>query len=691
MTTSAEALFSTVLVANRGEIACRVISALQRLGITAVAVYSEADADAAHVRAADHAVCIGPAPAAESYLSIEAVIAAAQRTGAEAVHPGYGFMSENVAFARACESAGLVFIGPGPEALEVMGDKIRSKNHVAAAGVPVIDGVSEPGLTDQELIASGRDMAFPLLIKPSAGGGGKGMHVVERPEDLPEAVSTARRVAQAAFGDGTLFIEQLIRSPRHIEVQILADHHGAVVHLGERECSLQRRHQKVVEEAPSPLLASATRERIGEAACATARSVNYRGAGTVEFLVSDLDPETFYFMEMNTRLQVEHPVTEQVTGVDLVEQQIRIAADQQLSMTQQSIRLTGHSVEARVYAEVPEAGFLPSTGTVLSLQEPQAEGVRVDSGLRVGSVIGTDYDPMLAKIITTGDNREQAMARLDRALANTVVLGVETNIAFLRQLITHDDVRAGRMDTTLIDRLLPELRFPRPDEDVAHAAALFAAAAKASRAQRFTGSEQQAWAADGWRLAEPVPAQHQVSHRGPDGHTTTVHVTLDGTTELLAPEAAGRPHIYRTPTTSQPMVLAAGRTAPEGAEVWVWSAGFCGMVTVADRQAQTLQQLAQIEAESEPAAPEVAAPLPGTVVAVHVCQGADVAAGDALLTVEAMKMEHRLLAPSAGVVTLAAAQGDTVKLGQVLATVEPQAAAEPAEEPAAQPLRPDTK
>ena len=691
MTTSATALFSTVLVANRGEIACRVISTLHRLGIRSVAVYSEADADAAHVRAADRAVCIGPASAAESYLSIDAVIEAAQRTGAEAIHPGYGFLSENVSFARACEAAGLVFIGPGSQPLEVMGDKIRSKNHVSEAGVPVIDGISDPGLTDQQLIAAAEQMPFPVLIKPSAGGGGKGMHVVERVEDLPETLTTARRVAQAAFGDDTLFIEQLIRSPRHIEVQILADNHGSVIHLGERECSLQRRHQKVIEEAPSPLLDPATRERIGQAACETARSVNYRGAGTVEFLVSDLDPSTFYFMEMNTRLQVEHPVTEEVTGVDLVEQQVRIAAGQQLSLAQESIRLTGHSIEARVYAEVPEAGFMPSIGTVIGLQDPQGEGVRVDSGLRVGSVIGTDYDPMLAKVITFGDDREQALARMDRALASTVVLGVDTNIAFLQQLVSHPDVRAGRMDTTMIDRLVPELSFPRPDDDVVHAAALFAAQSRtahptAARAQRFLGEKQQGWSTDGWRSSGPVAPQYQVSYRAPDGQIITSQVTLDATAELIAAEAGGARHLYRTPTTTMPMVLAAGHTGPQGAEVWVWSAAFCGMVTVADREAQTLQHLAQIEAEAVTAVPEVSAPLPGTVVAVHVAGESEVAAGDPLVTVEAMKMEHRLVAPLDGTATITVAQGETVKLGQVLARVEPHAAEEPLAEPGEEPV-----
>ena len=405
-------LFGTVLVANRGEIACRVIRTLRALGIRSVAVYSDADAGARHVREADRAVRIGPPEAAQSYLNIDAIIQACRDTGAEAVHPGYGFLSENVEFARALEAAGITFIGPGVESLNVMGDKIRSKNHVAGYGVPVVPGIAEPGMTDAQLIAAADAVGFPLLIKPSAGGGGKGMHIVDRPEELASTLATARRVAAGAFGDDTLFLERLVRTPRHIEVQVLADNHGNVIHLGERECSLQRRHQKVIEEAPSPLMDSlddggATRARIGEAACQAARSVHYSGAGTVEFLVSDDAPDEFFFMEMNTRLQVEHPVTEMVTGVDLVEWQVRIAAGEELTVRQADVGLTGHAVEARVYAEIPERNFLPSTGTVLLLDElpgparrPGAPArsevragrgrVRVDSSLHEGLELATN-------------------------------------------------------------------------------------------------------------------------------------------------------------------------------------------------------------------------------------------------------------------------------------------------------------
>ncbi len=379
--------FSRVLVANRGEIAVRVIRTLRRLGIHSIAVYSDADADAPHVRLADEAVHIGPAPATESYLDPARIVEAALSTGAQAVHPGYGFLSEHAGFARACREAGIVFVGPGDEALDVMGDKIRAKLHVAASGVPIVPGVADPSLDDAGLVAAAESVGFPLLVKPSAGGGGKGMQVVRAADELAAALATARRVASAAFGDDTLLLERLIERPRHIEVQVLADAAGNVVHLGERECSLQRRHQKVIEEAPSPLLDEQTRERIGLAACDAARSVGYLGAGTVEFLVSDAAPDEFFFIEMNTRLQVEHPVTELVTGVDLVEQQLRVAAGEPLAFGQQQVRLQGHAIEARVYAETPHRGFLPSTGPVVAWRAPEGEGVRVDAGVREGQQI----------------------------------------------------------------------------------------------------------------------------------------------------------------------------------------------------------------------------------------------------------------------------------------------------------------
>lgn len=457
-------MFRTVLVANRGEIACRVLGTLRRLGIRSVAVHSDADVGARHVREADVAVRLGSgtsAPGApRAYLDVDAVVAAAVASGADAIHPGYGFLSENPDLARACERAGIAFVGPGVPAMVAMADKLTAKRIVAARGVPVVPGAGTPGMPDDALVAAAPGVGFPLLVKPSAGGGGKGMVVVRSADELPGALASARRVAASSFGDDTLLLERLVEAPRHIEVQVLADTHGHVVHLGERECSLQRRHQKVVEEAPSPLLSAAGRERMGRAACEVARSVGYVGAGTVELLVPAADPETFFFIEMNTRLQVEHPVTEMVTGLDLVELQLLVAAGEPLPFTQDDVVLRGHAVEARVYAESPARGFLPATGTVLVHDDggvpsgPGATPLRLDSGIGTGTVVGSDYDPMLAKAVAWGQTRDEAIDRLDGLLARTVVLGVETNVGFLRALLADDDVRAGRLDTGLIDRLV---------------------------------------------------------------------------------------------------------------------------------------------------------------------------------------------------------------------------------------------
>lgn len=482
------AVFDTVLVANRGEIAVRVIRTLRRLGIRSVAVYSDPDADARHVREADAAVRLGAAPARESYLDIEKVLDAAARTGTQAIHPGYGFLSENAHFAAACERAGVVFLGPPARAIEVMGDKITAKNAVAAFDVPVVPGVAKSGLTDDELVAAAADVGYPVLIKPSAGGGGKGMRLVEDPARLPEALVGARREAASSFGDDTLFLERFVLRPRHIEVQVLADGHGNVVHLGERECSLQRRHQKVIEEAPSPLLDPQTRARIGTAACNTARSVDYVGAGTVEFIVSAERPDEFFFMEMNTRLQVEHPVTEAITGLDLVEWQLRVGAGEKLTFAQDDIELRGHAIEARVYAEDPGRGFLPTGGRVLDVFEPSGPGVRVDSSLLAGTVVGSDYDPMLSKVIAHGADRDEALAELVRALAQTTILGVQTNIEFLRFLLADERVRAGDLDTALLEERLPDFApLPAPD-DVLAAGGLYVQWVLARRARGNVGA-----------------------------------------------------------------------------------------------------------------------------------------------------------------------------------------------------------
>lgn len=633
--------FDRVLVANRGEIAVRVIRTLRRLGIHAIAVYSDADALAPHVALADTAVRIGGAPAAESYLDPRRLVAAALETGAQAVHPGYGFLSEHAGFAAACAEAGLVFVGPGTEALEVMGDKIRAKRHVEASGVPVVPGVADPALDDVALIAAAESVGYPVLVKPSAGGGGKGMQVAADAAELATALPAARRIARAAFGDDTLLIERFIERPRHIEVQVLADSRGNVVHLGERECSLQRRHQKVVEEAPSPLIDESTRERIGAAACRAAESVGYLGAGTVEFLVSDAAPDEFFFIEMNTRLQVEHPVTELVTGVDLVEQQLRIAAGEPLPFGQPDLALTGHAIEARLYAESPERGFLPSTGEILAWRAPSGPGVRVDHGLVTGLPVTGHYDPMLGKVIAWAPTRAEALDRLDAALAETAVLGVDTNTAFLRRLLADPGVRDGALHTGLIDAL------PEPEPRGAAPAVLDAAAdALAASARPAPGAH--AWQRErGWRAGGGRPARTLLRPiGGPATEPAEVEVRR-----------------HDLPETSVAVV------APDGT-VWAHADGETLALRPVPRAEVLTERLAAIE-RAGAADPDHRAPMPGTVTAVLVDDGTTVTAGTPLVAVEAMKMEHRVAAALDGVVRVMVAVGDQVGRDHTLARVVP--------------------
>lgn len=654
-------MFHTVLMANRGEIAVRVIRTLRRMGIRSVAVYSDADADARHVREADTAVRLGPASVAESYLSIPKVLEAAAATGAQAIHPGYGFLSENAGFAAACEAAGVVFIGPPARAIEVMGDKISAKNTVTAFEVPVVPGIAQPGLSDDDLVAAADEVGYPVLIKPSAGGGGKGMHLVHDPAGLRAALATARREAASAFGDDTLFLERFVLRPRHIEVQVLADTQGNVVHLGERECSLQRRHQKVIEEAPSPLLDAATRDRIGKAACNTARSVDYVGAGTVEFIVSADRPDEFFFMEMNTRLQVEHPVTEAITGLDLVEWQLRVAAGEKLSFTQDDVTLTGHAVEARVYAEDPARGFLPTGGRVLAVHEPTGPGVRVDSSLQDGTVVGSDYDPMLSKVIAHGADRAQALARLDAALAGTAVFGVQTNVEFLRFLLADARVVAGDLDTELLDARSGDFTpVPAPD-DVLAAAGLYRQWELAQLAATDV------WAApSGWRIGAPAPvrtemhtplrtetvsvwglpdaAQVQIG----DGEIQSASAHVEG--DQLVATVAGRQRRYRF--------------AESDGQLWICDERGSWHV----REAEVVRVHRGGGARSA----EIASPMPGTVIAVAAESESTVAEGDPVVVVEAMKMEHTLTAPISGRVQVLVAVGDQVKVDQVLARLIPE-------------------
>lgn len=675
------AVFTSVLVANRGEIACRVLGTLRRLGVRSVAVHTAADGDARHVREADVAVRLDGSDhrgARAAYLDVDAVVGAAVATGAEAVHPGYGFLSESPALAQACARAGLTFVGPPTTALELMADKLAAKRLVGGRGVPVLPGTLDgaalsTGTPAAEIAATAREVGYPLLVKPSAGGGGKGMVVVRMPGELPAALESARRVAGASFGDDTLLLEHLVERPRHIEVQVLADAHGTVVHLGERECTLQRRYQKVVEEAPSPALDDATRARLGEAACEVARSVGYVGVGTVEFLVSADDPTSFWFIEMNTRLQVEHPVTELVTGLDLVELQLRVAAGEPLPFAQSDVRVTGHAVEARLYAESPSRGFLPATGRVLVYDDagaaagPGAAPLRLDSGIAAGTAVTGDFDPLLAKAVAHGADRGQALDRLDSLLGSVVVLGVETNQAFLRDLLSDDDVRAGRLDTGLIDRLVTARPTKEPD------ALLLTAAALLTLPPAGNGP----WTAnDGWRLnAPPVPRRVALVDDAGAEHTVDVTgagptVSLDGRRPVaVSLRPAGPPHAWFVTLDGTTQQVWA---APTPAATWVGADGRSAAFTVLTRAEQAARRRAlraPLPTDGQ-ASGEVRAAIPGAVVAVLGADGDPVEPGATVAVVEAMKMEHPLTAPRGGTLRLRVRTGDQVRLDEVVAVVE---------------------
>ncbi|MEU4515686.1 biotin carboxylase N-terminal domain-containing protein [Nonomuraea wenchangensis] len=654
-------LFDRVLIANRGEIAVRIARTLRRLGVTAVAVHTPSDAGARHVREADLALEV------PSYLDAEAIAGAALASGAQAVHPGYGFLAENAAFARACAAAGAAFVGPPAEAIDAMGDKIRAKATVSAAGVPVVPGGAEPG----DVLEEWRD--FPALIKPSAGGGGKGMVLVRSAAELPDALASARRTARAAFGDATLLIERYVDSPRHIEIQVLADSLGGAVHLGERECSLQRRHQKVIEEAPSPFVTPELRTRMGAAAVEAARAVGYVGAGTVEFIV-DGATGAYHFMEMNTRLQVEHPVTELVTGLDLVELQLRVAAGEPLPFGQDDVRLSGHAVEARVYAEDPSRGFLPTGGRVLLLREPGVPGpaahpagsgplVRTDSGLAEGGVVGSEFDPMLSKVVAWAPDRKAALRALDRALAGTAVLGVVTNVPFLRALTAHPAVRAGELDTGLIERALPELvtDAAAPAEVLAAAGLVFHALPQGDDPWEVT---------DGWRVGERAWTTWRLASR--DGvHEVRVRGLPAESAEVLVDE---RPVPARLRAEGPELAVTLGdRTvrylcARDGDTLWLGR----------DGRAWTFTRHLIGDPGDRPGAAAsgdgvVRSPMPGTVLVVKAQPGDRVNAGQPLVVVEAMKMEHAVTAPCAGVLAdLPVQPGQPVDMDAVLAVVTPE-------------------
>ncbi|MFI6306310.1 biotin carboxylase N-terminal domain-containing protein [Amycolatopsis thailandensis] len=657
-------MFDTVLVANRGEIAVRVIRSLRGLGIRSVAVYSDADADARHVREAHTAVRIGPAEAAKSYLSIPAIVQAALDTGAQAVHPGYGFLAENAEFARACAEAGLVFIGPPVEAIDAMGDKIRAKATVSKAGVPVVPGASDVDIPEGGFADAAEKVGFPLLLKPSAGGGGKGMRLVTELSELDAAVESARREAKGSFGDDTLLMERFVTTPRHIEIQVLADTHGNVIHLGERECSLQRRHQKIIEEAPSVLLDEVTRARMGASAVEAARSVGYVGAGTVEFIVSAKAPDEFFFMEMNTRLQVEHPVTELVTGLDLVEWQVKIAAGDVLTVSQDDVRLDGHAVEARVYAEDPARGFIPTGGTVLAVHEPSGEGVRVDSWMSEGAVVGSNYDPMLAKVIAWGPDRAAALHRLDLALADTALLGLGTNVAFLRGLLADDDVREGKLDTELVDRRLSTLVSEEVPPEFFVAAAL-----DRLLSLQPQGSVIDPWdVPDGWRLGASGGIDFALKSGSSEavvrvqGTPANALVSVDGAEAVrVSARREGDLLEVRHPTGFHRYRHAAG----SGKTVWLARDGHSFAIGERER----LRSAAGAAGGAGP----VSSPMPGTVLVVKVAAGDVVTAGTPLVVVEAMKMEHTITAPIDGVVSeLPVRAGQQVALDETVAVVTPQ-------------------
>ena len=661
-------MFHTVLVANRGEIAVRVISTLHAMGIKAVAVYSDADADALHTRMADVAVRLGPAPATESYLRADLVVAAAQRTGAQAVHPGYGFLSENANFARALDTAGITFIGPPIDAIQQMGDKISAKDLAIEAGAPVVPGVHRAGMSDEDLIAAAPGVGYPLMVKAAAGGGGKGMRVVETADGLAEAITAARREAKGGFGDDTLMLERFVQRPRHIEIQVLCDAHGNGLWVGERECSLQRRHQKVIEECPSPALDDETRVRMGEAAVAIAKRVGYVGAGTVEF-ITDADAKEFFFLEMNTRLQVEHPVTEEVYGLDLVAEQVRVAAGEPLTITQADLVPQGHAVEARLYAEDPSAGFLPTGGQVVRFDWPA--DVRVDAGVARGHEVASNYDPMLAKVIAVGADRAEALAKLDRALADTRLFGFPSNIAFLRALLADADVRAGELHTGLIADKGEALTAQGVPDEVYAAVGLATIAAR----QPAEGAVVDPFdLPGGWRLGEAGWTRWRLRASGTEAVEVRVRSGRDGTQV-----AVGDGEVW--PAT---VALSGDQLQvdlPSGRSTWTIDLDDRRAWIGADGKAWLINEEDLLEANrgggDGALSGTLVAPMPGSVAAVNASVGQDVTAGQTLVVVEAMKMEHPLVAPFDGTVSAVHVQaGSQVGMEDPLVEVAPTEADE---------------
>ncbi|WP_176053772.1 acetyl/propionyl/methylcrotonyl-CoA carboxylase subunit alpha [Paraburkholderia caribensis] len=668
-------MFNKILIANRGEIACRVAATCKRLGVTSVAVYSDADANAKHVAACDEAVHIGGSTAAESYLRVERIIEAAIATGAQAVHPGYGFLSENEDFAHACEKAGIAFIGPPVEAIAAMGSKAAAKALMHSAAVPLVPGYHGDDQNADLLHRQADEIGYPVLLKASAGGGGKGMRVVTRTEEFDAALASCKREAASSFGNDRVLIEKYLTRPRHVEVQVFADRHGGAVYLFDRDCSVQRRHQKVLEEAPAPGLQPHVRRAMGEAAVAAARAVNYVGAGTVEFIMTE--GGEFYFMEMNTRLQVEHPVTEMVTGLDLVEWQLRVAAGEPLPLAQDQLRIEGHAIEARIYAEHPARGFLPSTGTLKHLRMPQGvefslgvggerAPVRIDSGVREGDTITPFYDPMIAKLIVHGASREEALKRMSQALRGCEVVGPHTNVEFLQRIVASVPFSTGDLDTGLIERHHDALFAPveKPflealalacgalltrEGGVAHGASPWDALSH----WRLNGGYTQTLS---WRDVEKETAFAVVFSR--DGETRTL--THDGRTEPFSWWTGAGQHEYGATIGAAHVT---GRVFIDGDTFHVFCRG--------EALAFEWQNLLAHAADAEHGEGRLTAPMPGKVIAVLVEQGAVVEKGQPLIVMEAMKMEHTIGAPAAGkVAEVLYAVGDQVTDGAQLLVLD---------------------
>ncbi len=658
-------MFTNVLIANRGEIACRVIATCRRLGIRTVAVYSDADAEARHVRLADRAVRIGPASARESYLDIDKVIQAARETGAQAIHPGYGFLAENATFARAVADAGLVLIGPSAETMDLMGSKAAAKAKMEPAGVPLIPGYHGEDQSDDTLSAEADRIGFPLMLKAAAGGGGKGMRVVRSTEEFGEALKAARREAAGAFGDERMIIERYLERPRHVEAQVFADRHGNTVHLFERDCSSQRRHQKIIEEAPAPGLSDQLRADLLAAAVRAAEAVDYRGAGTVEFMVED---DHFYFLEMNTRLQVEHPVTEMITGLDLVEWQIRVAAGEPLPLKQEDIGCSGHAMEARIYAEDPERGFVPSSGRIEQLIFPQHAGVRIDTGVESGDEVSMHYDPMIAKLVVHDRDRKRCLARLEQALAATFVAGPTTNLGFLQGLAGSKVFAEAALDTGLLDRDLESITGDRRDLPVAAWAAASCHWLSEQEHQASAG-DFSPWAlADGWRMGGPESRTLDLDHRGQRFQVNARGNQADGYL-LGVDKIEVRTRLVELADHHYSLAL-----DNEHRHLHLFADSDLGLDICLPGERWRLVRHTRFEALTSGGSGDgrIIAPMPGRVLEIRVSEGDTVTEGQTVAVMEAMKMELAIKAPIDGTLAaIAASADDLVEADALLLEINP--------------------